>query len=106
MQIDKTSAIQSIIDIVQTRVYHPLFSEKIEYQRPQLMIPNDSFAQSKLNYLVSDFTSIIRDDLRQKEIGTVPNGRTRKKFNHPRDSVMSLIYAIYGLSHLREHYWD
>ena len=48
------------------------------------------------DYLVNDFTAITRKDLEEiQEIRVEdPRQRPRKEFNHPPDTVMSIIYCL------------
>jgi len=93
-QIDKTTSIQSFIDRIGTLIPHPQHPNP-EYSRPILMIP---FAKEyETDWLVKDFCSITRKDLsKDPDITTEedPRQRARKEFNHPPDSVMSIIYCF------------
>lgn len=93
-QIDKTTSIQSFIDRIGTLILHPQHPNP-EYSRPILMIP---FAKEyETDWLVKDFCSITRKDLsKDPDITTEedPRQRARKEFNHPPDSVMSIIYCF------------
>lgn len=47
-----------------------------------------------VEWLVKDFTSITRKDLAQTQGPAIdPRQRAKKEFNHPKDSVMAIIYA-------------
>jgi len=56
---------------------------------------------------LSDFTSITRKDLAEIEDIIIEDSRQRakKEFNHPRDSVMSIIYARQALNLDLEWHW-
>ena len=92
VNIDKTTAIQEFIDMLESRVSHPTRPLEKELQRPKLMIPfKDEY---RVDWLVNDFTSITRKDLAEtNHLHVDPRQQPRKEFNHPRDSVMAIIYA-------------
>jgi len=93
MQIDKTTSIQKFVDFIGSYVSHPKRPDEI-WKRPKFIIP------SKLDYetdwLLDDFCSITRKDLdpSQDKTSEDPRQRAKKEFNHPPDSVMSIIYAL------------
>ena len=97
-KIDKTWAIQHIIDLLDMQVVEPT-QEGEPKPGPKLMIP---YAQQKaVGFLVRDFTNITRKDLLESETVVDSRQRAKKEFNHPKDSVMSLIYAIVGAERKR-----
>ena len=100
-QIDKTTSIQNFVDRIGTRIPAPQTVDE-EFSRPILMIP---FANEyETDWLVNDFCSITRKDL-EKEADIVvddPRQRARKEFNHPPDSVMSIIYCFVADQNYRE----
>lgn len=92
--IDKTSSIQEFIDMLGTYVVHPSRSQEENLRRPKLMIPSKT--DRRVDWLVGDFTSITRKDLVETDVMD-PRQRAKKEFNHPRDSVMAIIYAMKAL---------
>jgi len=93
IQIDKTTSIQQFIDFVGSSVQHPRRDEK-KCRRSKFMIPFKNDYET--DWLIPDFCSITRKDLEQV-LDTVkedPRQKARKEFNHPSDSVMSIIYAL------------
>jgi hypothetical protein len=92
VNIDKTTAIQEFIDMLESSVSHPRRPLEQELRRPKLMIPfKDEY---QVDWLVKDFTSITRKDLAETaSLHVDPRQQPRKEFNHPRDSVMAIIYA-------------
>lgn len=93
IDIDKTAAIQKFIDLLGSYVVHPSDKNK---RWPKFMIPFKE--EHKVDWLIKDFTSITRKDLEKTEhILVDPRQQARKEFNHPKDSVMAIIYAINAL---------
>ena len=86
-------------------VTHPDSPNSENLRRPRLMIPYKE--EYRVDWLIKDFTDITRKDLEEVEdVATVdPRQRARKEFNHPRDSVMSIIYAVVGLEKDIEYHW-
>jgi len=105
ISIDKTSKIQEFIDMLEFFVTHPIYPDNEDIRRPRLMIPYKE--EYKVDWLIKDFTDITRKDLEEVEdVVTIdPRQRARKEFNHPRDSVMSIIYAVVGLEKDIEYHW-
>ena len=59
------------------------------------MIPFNADEEYETDWLVSEFASVTRKDLNKKDID--PRQNAKKEFNHPKDSMMSIIYALVGL---------
>jgi hypothetical protein len=93
VSIDKTSSIQEFIDMLGTHVVHPSRPQEENLRRPKLIIPSKT--GHLVDWLVDDFTSITRKDLETDVMD--PRQRAKKEFNHPRDSVMAIIYAMKAL---------
>jgi hypothetical protein len=101
-QIDKTTSIQAFIDRIGTRIPHPI-KRVPEYSRPLLCIPFKN--EWETDWLVKDFCSITRKDLSKDPdvaLEEDPRQRARKEFNHPPDSVMSIIYCFVADENYRE----
>ena len=102
ISIDKTSMIQRFIDLLETKVSHPIIDDD-HSKRSKLMIPFDVHKEYETDWLVPELTSITRKDLRKK--GPDPRQNAKKEFNHPKDSMMSIIYALVGLEQNPEWHW-
>ena len=107
--IDKTTAIQSFIDMLETKIPHPTHSStNTKMSRPKLMIPYHVDHEYETDWLINDFTDITRKDLSEvedAESSNDPRTFARKEFNHPKDSTMSIIYAKMGLESNTEWNW-
>jgi len=93
VQIDKTTSIQKFVDFIGSYVSHPILSDE-KWKRPKFMIPMKNDYET--DWLLDDFCSITRKDLESSQDVTSedPRQNARKEFNHPPDSVMSIIYAL------------
>ena len=94
IQIDKTTTIQNFVDFVGTYVAHPLRPLEENWKRTQFIIP---FANEyETDWLKADMVSLTRKDLEKDPDVTKedPRQKARKEFNHPPDSVMSIIYCL------------
>lgn len=91
-RIDKTYSIQRVIDLLNTKITYTTTSGQT-VSGPKFIIPYAK--KDETHFLIEDFTKLTRKDL---EFGDVvdPRQRAKKEFNHPKDSVMSLVYAIVG----------
>lgn len=93
LQIDKTTYIQNFIDFIGKYLSHPHRTDE-KWKRPKFIIPYQNDYET--DFLLGDLCSITRKDLEvtqdlEKED---PRQHARKEFNHPPDSVMSLIYCL------------
>ena len=100
IQIDKTTSIQKFVDFIDTYVSHPIRKEE-KFRQTKFIIP------FKINYetdwLLDDFCSITRKDIDKLHDADVdPRQNARKEFNHPPDSVMSLIYCLVAIENYDE----
>lgn len=93
LDIDKTIAIQKFIDLIGSHV----FDSDNNTKWSKLAIP---FKEAhRVDYLIKDFTSITRKDLEKMQYAMVdPRQNARMEFNHPKDSVMAIIYAIHAIN--------
>jgi len=64
-------------------------------------------AACETEWLVKDFTALTRKDLEKTEDVTQedPRQKAKKEFNHPKDSIMSIIFALTGLKQNPEWNW-
>ncbi len=94
LQIDKTTSIQGFIDFVGAYVSHPARPTEEKLKKTKFMIPFKNDYET--DFLMNDMTSITRKDLEEIQEVRVddPRQRARKEFNHPPDSVMSIIYCL------------
>lgn len=94
LQIDKTTTIQKFIDFIGWKVSHPLLPNDDKLKKTKLLIPSGNDWET--DFLIDDFCSITRKDLEENpdEVVEDPRQRARKEFNHPPDSVMSIIYSL------------
>lgn len=95
VSIDKTTSIQGFIDMLGTYVVHPSRPLEEKLRRPKLIIPYKN--DHHVDFLVDDFTSITRKDLAETENVVDPRQNAKREFNHPRDAVMAMIYAMKAL---------
>ncbi|MEX0656846.1 MAG: hypothetical protein WD154_04805 [Nitrosopumilaceae archaeon] len=104
IQIDKTSNIDLLVGSMQKKIYHPRFESDTKKSRLQLMIP--SLHDYETGFLVDDLTSITRKDISYLE-DVIEDARQHpvKEYNHPKDSVMALVYALVSLEHLKRSQW-
>jgi len=94
IQIDKTTTIQNFVDFIGTYVAHPTRPNDQQWKRTQFIIPYGR--EFETDWLMADFVSITRKDLEKDPDVTKedPRQRAKKEFNHPPDSVMSIIYCL------------
>lgn len=61
---------------------------------PKLMIP---YAKNwEVDFLIKEWIKLTRKDLEKVQDGEIENGKqhVKKEWNHPPDSMMSMIYCI------------
>ena len=94
IQIDKTTTIQNFIDFIGTYVSHPSRPDEEKLKRTKLIIPHKIDYQT--DFLMNDLTATTRKDIEEELDSTAedPRQRAKKEFNHPKDSMMSLIYSL------------
>jgi hypothetical protein len=105
LSIDKTASIQEFIDLLDRRIPDPDHPKDKSKARTQLIIPYKEDFETE--WLINDFTSITRRDLAKiEDIDIIdPRQKPRKEFNHPRDSVMSIIYAFQAIKQKDQSTW-
>ena len=106
LSIDKTASIQEFIDMLERRIPHPAFKKDTNKTATQLIIPYKE--EFDVEWLINDFTAITRKDLARIEDVDItdPRQRPRKEFNHPRDSVMAIIYAVQAVKNKDRQAWS
>jgi hypothetical protein len=106
ISIDKSAAIQELIDIISKNVNHPEYEGVDPSSRPQLVIPFKN--EYETEWLINDFIAITRKDL--AEVDDVPivdkRSNARMEFNHPRDSMMAVIYGIQASDRFQGSKWN
>lgn len=101
LQVDKTHMIDDFVDFIGSFVSNPADPNNESVKRPKLMIPfADEFA---VEWLIKDFTNITRKDLEKTNEVAIEDPRQvpKKEYNHPPDSVMSIIYALLADNNFR-----
>jgi len=92
--VDKTQIIQNFIDFIGSTV--PNENGKAV---SQFIIPMKNNWET--DFLLDDFCDITRKDLDRENMEISkedPRQRAKKEYNHPKDSVMSIIYCMIGKS--------
>ena len=90
--VDKTQIIQNFVDFVGSKV-----PDENGKKVSQLIIPMKN--DYECSFLLDDFCDITRKDLdkNNEEIAKEdPRQKAKKEWNHPKDSVMSIIYCMIG----------
>jgi len=91
--VDKSEIIQDFVDMLGTTV-----PDEFDNPQPQFIIPMKN--DWECGFLVDDFCATTRKDLAEDQENIVEDGRqkAKKEFNHPKDSMMSIIYCMIGKS--------
>jgi hypothetical protein len=92
--VDKTQIIQNFIDFIGSTV-----PDENGKAVSQFIIPMKNNWET--DFLLDDFCNITRKDLDKENIEITkddPRQRAKREYNHPRDSVMSIIYCMIGKS--------
>lgn len=90
--VDKTQIIQNFIDFIGSTV-----ADENGKAVSQFIIPMKNNWET--DFLLNDFCDITRKDLDKDNMEVSkedPRQRAKKEYNHPRDSVMSIIYCMIG----------
>lgn len=104
VQIDKTWAVDQLIESMEKVVSHPVYPYTDSKKRPKLMIPSRN--DYEISFLLNDIAGITRKDLKILEDSVLdPRQRPRKEYNHPPDSVMAVIYALVSFKVKEESEW-
>ena len=92
--VDKTQIIQNFIDFIGSTV-----PDENGKSVSQFIIPMKNNWET--DFLMDDFCDITRKDLDRDNIEITkddPRQSAKKQYNHPKDSVMSIIYCMIGKS--------
>jgi hypothetical protein len=98
VQIDKTSSIEELIGIISRTMSHN------GYKYTKLIIPTKHDYET--DFLCNELISISRKDVVTLDKITDPRQKPKKEYNHPPDSVMSLIYSVIALKVVEETKWN
>ena len=95
LKIDKTTAIQEWIDLMGVMVEDPDDRYNEEKRKHKLIFPAEPMSKERIDFVYKDLTDLTRKDLSDKiDVQEEdPRQRARKEFNHPKDSLMAMIYA-------------
>ena len=107
LKIDKTTAIQEFIDLMGIMVDDPDDRYNLDKRKHKLMFPSEPYSKQKIDFIYSDLTNLTRKDLTDKIDEDKPDGRqrARKQFNHPKDSLMAMIYSTKALEVRQGYNW-
>ena len=107
LKIDKTTAIQEFIDLMGIMVDDPDDRYNMDKRKHKLMLPSEPYSKQKIDFIYADLTNLTRKDLTDKIDEDKPDGRqrARKQFNHPKDSLMAMIYSTKALEVRQGYNW-
>lgn len=107
LKIDKTTAIQEFIDLMSVEVPDPKDLYSDDKRKMKLAFPAEPYSKQKIDFIYGDLTNLTRKDLSDKidEDEEDPRQKAKKEFNHPKDSLMSMIYAIQALKVRQNYGW-
>ena len=107
LRIDKTTSIQEFIDLMGIMVDDPDDRYNLDKRKYKLMFPAEPYSKQQIDFIYSDLTNLTRKDLSDKIDSDEADGRqrARKQFNHPKDSLMAMIYATKALEVRRDYHW-
>ena len=92
--IDKTTTIQSFIDLFGQYVSHPLYPQNESLKKPVYIIPAKN--DYEIDFILKEWPKLTRVDLAENPEDEEENKKqnVRKEFSHPPDSLMSQIYTF------------
>jgi len=107
LKIDKTTVIQEFIDLMGVKVRDPDDPYNDDKVRCKIMFPAEPHSKQKIDFIYADLTNLTRKDLSEKidEDEDDPRQKARKEYNHPKDSLMAMIYAIKALKVQQDWNW-
>lgn len=91
--VDKATVIQWFVTLLEDNVFSSGLND-VKLQAKLLIIPCHVEKTYETDWLVKEFTSISRKTVDGENVGDMP----RLEYNHPPDSVMSIIYAALALN--------
>lgn len=106
VSMDKSAMIQGLIDVIDTNVEHPAYCGIDKGLRPKFIVPFKN--EYETEWLINDFAAITRKDLSEVDDVAVVDKRSnaRMEFNHPRDSMMAIIYAMQASDRFQGSQWN
>jgi hypothetical protein len=107
LRIDKTTSIQEWIDLMGVMVDDPDDKYNLDKRKHKVMFPAEPYSKQQIDFVYADLTNLTRKDLSDKIDEDEPDGRqrARKQFNHPKDSLMAMIYGTKALEIKRDYHW-
>ena len=107
LRIDKTTSIQEFIDLMGVMVDDPEDRYNLDKRKYKLMFPAEPYSKQQIDFVYADLTNLTRKDLSDKIDESEADGRqrARKQFNHPKDSLMAMIYGTKALDIKRDYNW-
>jgi len=92
--IDKTTTIQTFIDMFGQYVSHPTHPEDETLKKPMYMIPGKN--DYEIDFILKEWPKLTRIDLLENPEDEETNKKqnVKKEFSHPPDSLMSQIYTF------------
>ncbi len=107
LRIDKTTSIQEFIDLMGVMVEDPDDRYNLDKRKYKLMFPAEPYSKQQIDFVYADLTNLTRKDLSDKIDENEEDGRqrARKQFNHPKDSLMAMIYGTKALDVKRDYHW-
>jgi len=107
IKIDKTTAIQEFIDMMGVMIVDIDDPYNSDRRKHKLMFPAERYSKQKIDFIYGDLTKLTRKDLSDKidEEEEDPRQKAKKEFNHPKDSLMAMIYSIQALKIQQEYNW-
>ena len=107
LQVDKTTVIQEFIDLMTVEINEPSDLYNLDKRKPKLMFPAEKWSKQSIDFIYADLTNLTRKDLSDKidEEEEDHRQKARKEFNHPRDSLMAMIYTIQALKIQQDYHW-
>jgi len=96
LKIDKTTAIQGFIDMMGVMSNDPEDRYNDDKRKHALMFPAERYSKQKIDFIYADLTNLTRKDLSDKIDAEEedPRQNARKEYNHPKDSLMAMIYSL------------
>lgn len=92
--IDKTTTIQTFIDLFGQYVAHPAHPLDESLKRPVYIIPGKN--DYEIDFILKEWPKLTRVDLAEnpEDDEVNPKQNVKKEFSHPPDSLMSQIYTF------------
>lgn len=107
LKIDKTTVIQEFVDTMSIMVNDPNEPYNTDKRRHKLIFPAEPHSKQKIDFIYGDLMNLTRKDLSDKidEEEEDKRQNARKEFNHPKDSLMAMIYALKAFEVQQDWNW-